>query len=287
MDVLHTAAELKRRLRPVQEAGLRVGLVPTMGALHQGHVSLVTLAREHSELVCATIFVNPKQFGPREDLGRYPRDLEGDQKKLSAAGCDVLFVPAVEEIYPPGFETSVEVSNTSQGLCGAVRPGHFQGVTTVVLKLLNIARPDVAVFGEKDFQQLTVIRRMAEDLSLDVKILGAPLVRDPDGLAMSSRNAYLSAEERKRALALSAGLRAAAAAYERGERDGAALIAAARGSLDAAGLVPEYLELRAFSDLAPVARADLPSVVLVAARVGTTRLIDNVILARPGGDGST
>ncbi len=280
MQILRTAAEVKARLRPLQAQGIRVGLVPTMGALHDGHLSLARQIAGDVEVVVASIFVNPMQFGPKEDLAKYPRDLVGDAAKLESAGVHVVYAPEVADVYPPGFQTAVEVSDVTQGLCGAVRPGHFRGVTTVVMKLFQVVRPDVAIFGEKDFQQLTVLRQMARDLALDVEVRGAPLVRDPDGLAMSSRNAYLSAEERARALSISRGLGAASEAYRRGERDGAALIAAVRASLDAAGLVPEYLELRRFHDLALLARADEPGVILVATRVGSTRLIDNMILAR-------
>lgn len=278
MQILRSIAETKRYLRAVQSEGLRVGLVPTMGALHDGHLSLCRLAREKSETVVASIFVNPTQFGPNEDFTRYPRDLEGDAEKLRTAGCDVIFAPDVAEIYPAGFETFTEVSNTTRGLCGDVRPGHFRGVTTVVLKLFNIVRPDAAVFGEKDFQQLAVIRAMVRDLALDVEVIGAPLIRDPDGLAMSSRNAFLSAEDRAKALALSRGLFAARDAYAGGAREGLVNIAA--NVVSAAGIVPEYLELREFHTLAPLAVADRPCVMLVAARVGSTRLIDNVILKR-------
>lgn len=279
MQILRSNAETKKYLRTVQSEGLRVGLVPTMGALHDGHLSLCRLAREHSETVVTSIFVNPTQFGPNEDFSRYPRDLEGDAAKLQTAGCDVIFAPEVAEIYPSGFETFTEVSNTTKGLCGDRRPGHFRGVTTVVLKLFNIVRPDVAVFGEKDFQQLAVIRAMARDLALDVEVIGAPLIRDPDGLAMSSRNAFLSAAERAKALALSRGLFAARDAFERGAREGLVKIAA--GVLLEAGIEPEYLELREFFTLAPLEVADRPCVMLVAARVGSTRLIDNLILRRP------
>ncbi len=282
MEIIQTIAELKARLRPVQMEGLRVGLVPTMGALHEGHLSLIRLAADSAEVVVSSVFVNPTQFGPGEDFEEYPRDLDADAAKLAEAGCHVLFAPAVDEIYPQGFETSVELFQTTAGLCGDSRPGHFKGVTTIVLKLLNIARPDVAVFGEKDFQQLTVIRRMAEDLALDVEILGGPIVREPDGIAMSSRNAYLSAEDRRRALALSEGLNNAADLYEAGERSATVLIGAASRSLTREGLQPEYLELRGHDDLAPLDRVDGPAVLLVAARVGTTRLIDNRILSRPG-----
>jgi pantoate--beta-alanine ligase len=275
MELVRTIDAIKRRLRPLQAGGLRVGCVPTMGALHAGHLSLVAEAKRRAEVVVATVFVNPLQFGPSEDLAKYPRQLERDAELLAAAGCDVLLAPDPAEMYPSGFQTSVEVADVTQGLCGAIRPGHFRGVTTVVLKLLSIVRPDVAVFGEKDYQQLTVIRQMARDLALDVEIVGGALVRDPDGLAMSSRNAYLSADDRARALSLSRGLTAAAALHAAGERDAAALVAAARAPLEAAGLAPEYLELRAADDLRPLARADVPAVLLVAARIGTTRLIDN------------
>lgn len=280
MDLYSSALEVKRRLRTAQAQGLRVGFVPTMGALHDGHISLIGEARKRSEVVVASVFVNPKQFGANEDLSRYPRDLEGDSEKLRSAGCNVLFAPQVEEIYPPGFQTDVEVTAVSRGLCGAVRPGHFKGVATVVLKLFNIVRPDVAVFGEKDFQQLAVLRQMARDLALDVEIAGAPLIRDPDGLAMSSRNAYLSAQDRQRALSLSRGLRAAFSAYDRGERSAAALLWLVREPMTAEGLTPEYLELRSYKDLSVLDRADQPAVILVAARVGATRLIDNMILSR-------
>ncbi len=280
MKRLGSIAEVKAALRPLQKHGLRIGLVPTMGALHAGHLSLVELAKQHAEVIAASVFVNPKQFGPGEDLARYPRDLEGDAKKLEDAGVGVLFAPPPDVVYPPGFQTRVEVTAASQGLCGAHRPGHFEGVATVVTKLLSIVRPDVAVFGEKDFQQLAVIRALVRDLDLDVEIVGAPLMREPDGLAMSSRNALLSPAERTQALAISAGLFAAHAAYRAGERAAAALTRAVRDRLTTAGLSPEYLEVRRFTDLEPLTRADDPAVILTAVRVGATRLIDNVVLAR-------
>jgi pantoate--beta-alanine ligase len=279
MQIFRTIGDAKKYLRLVQGEGLRIGLVPTMGALHDGHLSLVRLAREKAEVVVASIFVNPTQFGPNEDFSRYPRDLEGDAKKLASAGCDAIFAPETAEIYPDRFETYTEVLQTSKGLCGDRRPGHFRGVTTVVLKLFNIVRPDVAVFGEKDFQQLAVIRAMVRDLALDVDVAGAPLMRDPDGMAMSSRNAFLSPADRAKALAISRGLFAARDAFVRGQRDGLTAIAAAE--LAKAGIEPEYLELRDFTSLAPLSVADRPSVILTAARVGSTRLIDNVILSRP------
>ncbi len=278
MRTFETVAQTKAYLRELQGRGLRIGMVPTMGALHPGHLSLVRIAKRKAEVVVASIFVNPLQFGPTEDLSRYPRDLVGDAAQLASAGCDVLFAPSAGEMYPEGFETQVEVKAASQGLCGAVRPGHFVGVATVVTKLFGIVRPDVAVFGEKDFQQLAVIRALVRDLSLDVEIVGAPLVRDPDGLAMSSRNAYLSAVERTQALSISKGLFAAQKAHDEGETGAAALLGLVAESLRKAGLTPEYLELRRAQDLAPLTRTDAPAVILVATRVGRTRLIDNITL---------
>jgi pantoate--beta-alanine ligase len=280
MQTIHDIQRLKQRLRVLQAEGLRIGLVPTMGALHEAHLSLVQLAKKHADIAVASIFVNPTQFGPNEDYGRYPRDLEGDAKKLAAAGCDLVFAPEVKSMYPDDFETEVKVTKTSLGLCGDARPGHFQGVTTVVLKLLTIVRPDVAVFGEKDYQQLTVIRALVRDLCLDAEIIGAPLVRDPDGLAMSSRNAFLSKEDRARALSISRGLHRAEKAFREGTVDRGALLDRARAEMTAAGIVPEYLELRSSLDLKPIDRADGPAIILTAARVGSTRLIDNLILRR-------
>jgi pantoate--beta-alanine ligase len=280
MLVFDRVTTLKQYLRKLERQGLRIGFVPTMGALHDGHLSLIAQARARAEVVVASVFVNPKQFGPTEDLARYPRDLEGDRSKLASAGCDVLFVPSVEEMYPPGFQTEVEVTQASQGLCGAARPQHFKGVTTVVLRLFSIVHPHVAVFGEKDYQQLTVLRTMARDLGLDVEVIGAPLVREPDGLAMSSRNVYLSPEDRQRALALSRGLRQAEARFAAGERRAAALVDAAQAELLQVGLTAEYLELRDAETLEPRAEAQGPVVLLVACRVGATRLLDNVIMGR-------
>lgn len=278
--VFRTVGALKAYLRPIQQEGLRVALVPTMGSLHDGHLSLVELARGQAELVVASIFVNPTQFGPRDDLDRYPRDEEGDRRKLARAGASVLFAPTVDEMYPSGFQTEVRVRAVSQGLCGAHRPGHFEGVATVVLKLLSIVHPDVAVFGEKDYQQWVVLRTLARDLNLDVQIRAAETVREPDGLARSSRNVYLSADERRRALSLSRGLFAARALFEQGERSSAVLEERCRAELRAEGVEAEYLELRHAETLAKLPRADAPAVLLVAAHIGSTRLIDNLILRR-------
>jgi pantoate--beta-alanine ligase len=277
MEILTRIAEVRERVAHWRRGGEQVAFVPTMGNLHSGHISLIDLARQHGQRFVASIFVNPMQFGPNEDFNHYPRTPERDAGMLEQAGCDLMFLPDVGEMYPEGAgrATRVEVPGLSDILCGAFRPGHFEGVATVVAKLFNIVQPDVAVFGEKDYQQLTVIRQMARDLALDVEIVGGALVRDPDGLAMSSRNAYLSADDRARALSLSRGLAAAAALHAAGTRDAVALVAAARAPLEAAGLVPEYLDLRAADDLRPLDRADVPAVLLVAARVGSTRLIDN------------
>ncbi len=280
MERLTDVPPTKAYLRAPQRQGLRIGLVPTMGALHDGHLSLVRVAAERADVVVASVFVNPTQFGPDEDLDRYPRDLDGDAEKLARAGCHALFAPAAAAMYPDGFQTTVSVGLVTQGLEGAARPGHFDGVNTVVLKLLSIVAPDVAVFGEKDYQQLVSLRTMARDLALDVEIVGAPLVRDPDGLAMSSRNVYLTPGSRARALSLSRGLRAAEAAYQAGERDAAALLDIVHTSIEAAGIEAEYLELRRSSDLRPLYRADEPAVILAVVRVGDTRLLDNVILDR-------
>ena len=280
MRVLRTADALKGYLRPLQQEGLRVVLVPTMGALHEGHLSLVDVARRHGELIVASVFVNPTQFAPGEDLDRYPRDHDGDGRKLEAAGVSALFSPSVDEVYPSGFQTEVRVRTVSQGLCGAHRPGHFAGVATVVLKLFSIVRPDVAVFGEKDYQQLVVLRTLARDLNLDVRIEAGETVREVDGLARSSRNVYLSGDERRRALSLSRGLFAARALYATGERSADALERGCRSELDKVGVQPEYLELRHAETLARLTDAEAPAVLMVAARIGSTRLIDNLILRR-------
>jgi pantoate--beta-alanine ligase len=260
--------------------GERIAFVPTMGALHEGHVSLLHEARRRGDKLVLSIFVNPTQFGPTEDLARYPRDLAGDLAKAATGGTDVAYCPEPTDVYPPGYQTYVQVREAEQGLDGASRPGHFVGVATVVCKLFNVVRPHVALFGEKDFQQLAVVRRMVADLDMGVEIVGMPIVREPDGLAMSSRNAYLSPDERKRALALSGGLIAARLRAEAGERDAAALVATARALIEVDVDRVDYVELRDAATLAPVIRLERESVLLVAAFVGKTRLIDNVRLRR-------
>ena len=249
------------------------GLVPTMGALHAGHRALLDAARAGSERVVMSLFVNPSQFGAGEDLERYPRPLEADLAIAGAAGVDVVFAPAASEIYPPGFATTVDPGPLARELCGASRPGHFAAVATIVTKLFGLVRPQTAYFGAKDYQQLTIVRRTARDLSLAVDVVGVPTVRDPDGLALSSRNVFLSAAERTQALTLSAGVRASEAAYGAGERAAAALLGACRAELV---VEPEYLELRD-RELGPYL-PDRPAVLLVASRFATTRLIDNTLL---------
>jgi pantoate--beta-alanine ligase len=283
MRTIRTIAELRKVIgrRTPGDGGSppgRVGLVPTMGYLHDGHLSLVRRAREECAVVVVSLFVNPKQFGEGEDLDSYPRDEERDARLAERAGADVLFAPPLEEVYPPGFATTVEVGGLTDVLCGAARPGHFAGVTTVVTKLLNMVAPDVAYFGQKDAQQALVIRRLVRDLDMPVRVEVCPTVREPDGLALSSRNAYLSAEERERATGLSRALKRAEEAVAEGTLDAEAVLAAARAELDAAGVDPEYLELRSAENLAPVDRVNGSTLLAVAARVGHARLIDNTIL---------
>ena len=272
METLTTVAALRERVRAWQTEGLRVGFVPTMGFLHAGHGSLMALARPRCDRLVVSIFVNPLQFGPTEDLSRYPRDLAGDERLCAAEGVDVVFAPT--DFYPPDRAPTVSVAGLTEGLCGAARPGHFDGVTTVVARLFGVVQPQLAAFGEKDFQQLAVIRRMTTDLGLPVEIVGGPLIRDPDGLAMSSRNTYLSADERSRALSLSAALRAVVNAATAGERDVDTLRAAGRAALQVDRL--DYFEIVDPGTLAPLATLDRPARVLVAGWIGRTRLIDNM-----------
>jgi pantoate--beta-alanine ligase len=274
--VIRTAAEMTAWSRSARAHGERVAFVPTMGALHVGHVALLAEGRTRGDKLALSIFVNPTQFGPNEDLARYPRDLAGDLAKAAGAGTDVVFVPEVPEIYPAGFQTTIEVKDLARGLDGVFRPGHFAGVATVVAKLFNIVQPGLAVFGEKDFQQLAIVRRLVADLAMGIEIVGLSTVREADGLAMSSRNAYLSPAERTRALSLSRALFAARDRTSAGERDAKVLVGGARGALDVDHL--DYLELCDAATLAPVGRVHGPSVLLVAAFIGRTRLIDNVRL---------
>jgi pantoate--beta-alanine ligase len=275
MKTIRTIAELRAELA---DAPRPVGLVPTMGFFHEGHLSLMRAARAANSTLVVSLFVNPTQFGPNEDLDSYPRDEQRDLQLAEAEGVDIVFAPAVGEIYPDGFAARVQIGQLTEALDGLARPGHFDGVTTVVTKLFNIVQPDVAYFGQKDAQQALVIRKLVRDLDIPVRIAVCPTIRDADGLALSSRNAYLSPEERERALALSRALRAAESAVESGTREAAAVVAAAREELERAGLEPDYLQLRSASDLSPVERVNGSTLLAVAARVGRARLIDNAIL---------
>ncbi len=280
MQIIRDRATLRTAVAALREAGGAVALVPTMGALHAGHIALVEEARRRARHVVASIFVNPTQFGPNEDLAAYPRREATDAAMLDAAGCDILWAPAVAEMYPAGFATTISVRGVSDGLDGAARPGHFDGVATVVTKLLCQTGPDVALFGEKDYQQLAVIRRLVADLDLPVEIVGVPTRRDDDGLALSSRNAYLDAAQRGAARALPRALGEAAAAIGRGEPVAAALALAHR-RLGDAGFGPiDYVALCDADTLMPIDRLDGPARLLAAARLGTTRLIDNLRVER-------
>jgi pantoate--beta-alanine ligase len=279
MRLVHDARGLAEALVEVRRAGGAIGFVPTMGALHQGHLTLMRRARIDSAAVVVSIFVNPLQFGPREDFSRYPRDLERDQRLCEGAGADVLFAPELGAMYPDGFCTSVEVAGISDRLEGKVRPGHFRGVATVVLKLLNLVRPDCAYFGHKDFQQTVVVRRLVEDLAVPCRIAVVPTVREADGLAMSSRNVYLGPEERAAAPTLYRCLTAVADLAASGERDVAALRGAGLRVLAEAPRVQlDYLEVVSAERLEPLARLEGAAVALIAARLGATRLIDNLPL---------
>ena len=281
MQLLREPEAFRRACDEARARGLRVGLVPTMGALHAGHVALIEEARRRAAFVVVSVFVNPTQFGPSEDFARYPRTLEADAARCEHAGAAAVFAPAAEAMYPPGDETRVRVGATAAPLCGAHRPGHFEGVTTVVAKLFALAGPCLAVFGRKDYQQLRVISRMTADLFLPVEIVGLRTVREPDGLALSSRNAYLSPAQRADALAIPRGLSSAAAAFARGERDAGKLSALARESVARVATSIDYVDvadpesLRVFS---PGERAGERALLALALRVGQTRLIDNLVL---------
>ncbi|HWK76705.1 pantoate--beta-alanine ligase [Microbacterium sp.] len=279
MRIIRTIDEMRAAVREARRAGRSVGLVPTMGAFHEGHLSLMRRAREQNDLVVVSLFVNPTQFGQNEDLSSYPRDEARDAALAENEGVDVLFAPSAAEVYPDEFATSIHVSGITDVLDGASRGAfHFDGVATVVTKLFGIVRPDVAFFGQKDAQQILVVRRVVSDLDLDVRIEACPIVRETDGLAMSSRNVYLSPEAREQATALSRALDAASAVRESGERDGERILDAARRVLADAGITPEYLELRDALTLNTVTRVDSDALLAVAARVGAARLIDNHIL---------
>ncbi|MFN4095925.1 MAG: pantoate--beta-alanine ligase [Sphingomonas sp.] len=279
MQTIRQLSDLRDAVSGFRASGERIAFVPTMGALHAGHMALVAEAKLAGQRVVVSIFVNPKQFGPNEDLSRYPRKEMADSRMLAEAGVDLLWMPPVEVMYPEGHSTNISVSGVSEPLDGAARPGHFDGVATVVAKLFNQVKPDIALFGEKDFQQLAVIRRMVADLDFDIDVRGVPTQRDDDGLALSSRNAYLAPEDRAAAVALPRALGVAARAIEKGD-DAAAALATARASLEAAGFEVDYVELVDAGSLGtPV--PDQPRRLLAAARISGTRLIDNVSVATP------
>ncbi len=279
MQTLHQISAVRELAAAWKRDSLKIAVVPTMGYLHEGHLSLMRIARQHADRVIVSIFVNPTQFGPTEDLDKYPRDLERDQKLCAETGVDAIFAPAPAEMYAPDFSTWVNEESLSQTLCGAFRPIHFRGVCTVCLKLFNITRADIAVFGRKDAQQALIIERMVRDLNVPIQIIQAPLIREDDGLARSSRNKYLSPADRQRALSISRGLAKAQAAYAAGERDAAALKAIVRAEIEAAPADKiDYIDLMSRATLRPVDTADQPALLAVAAYFGTTRLIDNLFL---------
>jgi len=282
MNTVKTVRELRAAIARARSEGKRIALVPTMGNLHSGHTALVTKATQRADFVVASIFVNPLQFGPNEDLATYPRTLAADQEKLLQAGCHLLFTPTVEEMYPHGMadQTIVRVPVVSEGLCGGSRPGHFDGVSTVVSKLFNMVQPDIAIFGQKDFQQLAVVSALARDLNMPIQIIGEPTVRAADGLALSSRNGYLTDAERATAPTLYRVIKQIADALHNGEQNQMQLLADGCKALEAAGFRPDYLEIRNAVTLRPATPDDHDLVVLGAAFLGKTRLIDNLHLAK-------
>jgi pantoate--beta-alanine ligase len=278
--IVRTIREFRGRVAKWRKAGESIALVPTMGALHEGHLSLIGLAKAKADRVVVSIFVNPTQFGPREDFKTYPRDEAGDLKKLGAAGVDLVYAPEAAEMYPEGFKTQIKIGDLTEGLCGASRPNHFNGVATVIAKLLMQCGPDIAIFGEKDYQQLLVIKQLVRDLDIPVEIIGAPIMREADGLALSSRNVYLSPEQRKLAPLLYHTISAVAADLARGRGCDDAVVAA-RFKLDAAGFRVDYVAVRDPDTLMPLAGPVKRARVLTAAYLGKTRLIDNVPMPPP------
>jgi pantoate--beta-alanine ligase len=278
LKICETIENMRSACRAARASGKRLGFVPTMGALHEGHLSLVRAAKTSCDLVAASIFVNPAQFGPNEDLAKYPRDFERDRDLLQREGVELLFAPSVEEMYPAGAVTWVTVGELSSRLDGLSRPGHFRGVTTVVAKLFHIVEPDAAFFGQKDAAQLAIIRRMVRDLNFPVEIVACPIVREPDGLAMSSRNAYLDPLQRKQALVLYRSLTKVRKLWDAGERDAAKLAAAGREEVEEKSVRLDYFEIVDAQSLEPVENVAKGALVAVAAYVGPTRLIDNLVL---------
>jgi len=279
VKVITSIPEMQECAMRLRSEGKIIGFVPTMGYFHEGHLSLMRRARSECDIVVVSIFVNPIQFAPGEDYERYPRDVERDLRMAESVGVDIVFCPSVEEMYPDGYATYVHVEGLTEGLCGAFRPGHFRGVTTVVAKLFNIVMPHKAYFGEKDYQQLVVIKRMVKDLNFPIEIVPCPTIRENDGLAMSSRNVYLSQDEREAALSLYRSLMAAKALFDGGERDASVLKKVVEEGLRSSELVkPQYVEVVDAETLKPIERIERDAVIAVAAFVGKARLIDNVIL---------
>lgn len=281
MITVRTVREMQQRADDWRREGKTIAFVPTMGFLHDGHVGLMMEGRERGDVLVVSIFVNPTQFAANEDLDKYPRDFEGDEKKCRTAGVDAIYYPSAAEMYPDGYETYVNVKEVSQGLCGASRPTHFQGVATVCAKLFNAVKPHIAIFGQKDYQQLMVIQRLVKDLDIDLQIIGMPTVREKDGLAMSSRNKYLNKEERARAPAIYRALKAAHAGFEKGEKNPKALDGIIREALKQAEPCDiDYIEIRDADSLKPIEKIQRPAVAAVAVKIGATRLIDNILLGR-------
>jgi len=280
MKIIRTVKEMHRTSDTLRREGRRIALVPTMGYLHAGHLALVREAKEQADVVVVSIFVNPTQFGPKEDFGRYPRDFERDRAALERESTDIIFSPGVPEMYPKGYSTYVEVKGLADHLCGLQREGHFLGVATVVMKLFNAVKPHVAIFGQKDYQQLKIIERMARDLDMDVEVIGFATVREADGLAMSSRNAYLSEEERGRAVLINRAIRRAEEAFRGGERKASCLSEEVRKILGSNnGINIEYVTVCDAETLVDLEKVEKRALIAVAASVGKTRLIDNTILA--------
>lgn len=276
---------MQNRIRQLRNEKASLGFVPTMGYLHEGHLSLVDIAKQHADVVVMSIFVNPTQFGEGEDFEKYPRDVDRDRELAHERGVDILFIPPVDEMYPPNYRTYVNVEEITDKLCGATRPGHFRGVTSVVNKLFNIVQPDIAVFGQKDAQQVIVLRQMVRDLHIPVKIMTGPIVREEDGLALSSRNTFLSDEERTQALHLSQSLQAAKKMVESGTRDSNIIINEIRSHWeDQPAITEDYIAIVDLKHLHHLDRIQQPALIAVAAYVGTTRLIDNIIVDSNGTD---
>jgi pantoate--beta-alanine ligase len=276
LQIIHRLSALRDRLKLIRQDGEQIALVPTMGALHRGHMALIETAKQQAKRVVVSIFVNPRQFGPNEDFASYPRSTDEDSALLAGAKVDLVWMPSADDIYPPGYASTVSVAGLDKGLCGAKRPGHFNGVATIVAKLFNQVRPDFALFGEKDWQQLTIIRRMALDLDLSVDVIGVPTIREADDLALSSRNAYLTKKERKAAAQLPAAMRQAVAEMEAGMRVAGALDTVKQHLVSVGFEAPDYVTLAGAEDLSPMKKLDRPARLLVAARLGKARLIDNM-----------